>query len=78
MKTAVQRKIDFLKELHQLCIKHKCEMSLSDDGRPYGMHSPTIVLAFDVVYTPDGDVIEQYGEFEIASLWVPSSDQVTE
>lgn len=73
MKTAEQRKEEFLSELQQLCIKHKCEMSISDDGRPYGMHSPTIVLAFDGVSSPDGDVIEQYGEFELSSFWIPSS-----
>lgn len=74
MKTAEQRKTEFLRELQQLCAKHKCEMSLSDDGKPYGMHSPTIVLSFDGVYDENFKPVEEFGEFELDSLYVPSGE----
>ena len=71
MKTAAQRKEEFLAELQQLCYKHRCEIMLSDDHRPYGMHSPIVVLSFDGVY--DGwDTIEEFGEFELDSFYFPS------
>jgi len=73
MKTAEQRKEEFMQELHQLCYKHKCEMSLSDDGKGYGYHSPIIVLAFDGVY--DGEVLEEHGVFEIDGLYIPSEEE---
>lgn len=74
MKTAEQRKEEFMQELHQLCYKHKCEMSLSDDGKGYGMHSPIIVLAFDGVYSKNFAVLEEHGVFEIDGLFIPSEE----
>jgi len=76
MKTAEQRKTEFLQELRQLCFKHKCELSLSDDGKPYGMHSPTIVLSFDGIYDENYETVEQHGEFELDNIWIPSSESV--
>lgn len=73
MKTVEQRKEEFMRELHQLCYKHKCEMSLSDDGKGYGQHSPTIVLVFDGVYD-DGEILEEFGVLEIDGLYIPSEE----
>lgn len=71
MKTATQRKEEFLAELQQLCYKHRCEMMLSDDDRPYGMHSPIMVLSFEGVYD-NGETIAEYGVIELDSFYFPS------
>lgn len=71
MKTATQRKEEFLAELQELCYKHRCEIMLSDDHRPYGMHSPIVVLSFDGVYN-NGETVEEFGEFELDSFYFPS------
>jgi hypothetical protein len=67
-----------MQELHQLCYKHKCEVSLSDDGRPYGRvghhPSPIIVLAFDGVYSKNFEVLEEHGVFELDGLYIPSEE----
>ncbi len=73
MKTAEQRKTEFLQDLRQLCFRHRCELALSDDGKPYGMHSPIMVLSFDGVYS-DNETIEEFGCFEIDNVWIPSSE----
>jgi hypothetical protein len=74
MKTAEQRKEEFMQELHQLCYKHKCEMSLSDDGKGYGFHSPIIVLAFESVYSKDSELLNECGVFELDGLYIPSEE----
>jgi hypothetical protein len=74
MKTVQQKKSDFLQELRQLCFKYRCELSLSDDGKPYGMHSPIMVLSFEGVYSDSGDVIEEYGEFELDNIYIPAAE----
>lgn len=71
MKTATQRKEEFLAELQQLCYKHRCEIMLSDDGKGYGMHSPVLNLSFDGLYD-SGETIEEYGYFELDSFYFPS------
>lgn len=74
MKTAEQRKTDFIQELRHLCFKHKCELALSDDGKTYGMHSPIMVLSFDGVYSEDNETIEEFGCFELDNVYIPSRD----
>lgn len=78
MKTAEQRKTEFLQDLNQLCAKHKCELSLSDNGKPYGLHSPIIVLSFDGVYDENFNPVDEFGEFELDSFYVPSGEVVAE
>lgn len=75
MKTAEQRKTEFLQELRQLCFKYKCELSLSDDGKPYGMHSPVAVLSFDGVYNENHETVMEFGEFEIDNLYCASEEK---
>lgn len=74
MITAEQRKTAFIQELRQLCFKHKCEMSISDDGKSYGMHSPILVLSFDGVYSDNNETLEEYGCFELDNVWFPASE----
>lgn len=73
MKTAEQRKTEFLNDLQRICSKHNCEMSLSDSGKPCGLHSPIIVLSFEGIYNDGGYVVEQSGDFELDGLCIASS-----
>lgn len=73
MKTAQQRKEEFMQELHQLCYKHKCEMSLSDDGKGYHP-SPIIVLVFDQDYDDQYEILEEGGIFELDGFYIPSEE----
>lgn len=68
MKTKEARRDDFLADLNELMKIHGAELQLTDDGKPYGLHSPRILLSLDGEYTKDGDVIAEYGEFELDSL----------
>jgi hypothetical protein len=78
MKTAEQRKEEFMQELQQLCIKHQCELSLSDNGKPYGMHSPILVMCFDGIYSSCEQVIEEFGCFELDSFYISSQPPAQE
>lgn len=70
MKTKEQRRDEFLSELKELMIKHGAELQLTDDGRPNGLHSPLVLLSFDEKYTDDGDMLLEYGYFELDSLYL--------
>ena len=71
MITAAQRKEEFLAELQQLCYKHRCEITLTEEHRGYVLHYPIIILAFDGVYD-DGEAVEEFGVFELDSFYFPS------
>jgi hypothetical protein len=70
MRTKEARRDTFLAELKALMETHGAELELTDDGKPYGLHSPRILLSFDGEYTKDGEVIAEYGEFELDSLYL--------
>lgn len=70
MKTAEQRKRDFLKDLAELMKIHGAEMQLTDDGKPYGMHSPLVIVSFSAEYSTDGETLAEFGEFELDSLYL--------
>lgn len=70
MKTKEQRRDEFFAELKQLMEKHGAELQLTDDGKPYGLHRPLVLLSFNGEYTNDGDVILEFGDFELDSLYL--------
>jgi hypothetical protein len=74
MKPSEQRKEEFLQELRTLCIKHKCELSISDDGKPYGAQSPIAVLCFDGVYDENNETVEEFGCFVIDGFYFDSKE----
>lgn len=44
MKSKEQLEKDFRKDLALLLKKHNAEMDITDDGKPYGMHSPIVTI----------------------------------
>lgn len=77
MKTAEQRRLEFIQDMRQLCFKHKCEFSLSDDGKPYGQHSPIAVLCFEGVYDENNETVEEFGCFELDNLYFAAVESTT-
>ncbi|MCP3683885.1 MAG: hypothetical protein GY861_14475 [bacterium] len=53
----MNRSEKFFSELNILMGKYKVTISATDDGRPYGMHSPEICFDFDYME-------KDYGTFE--------------
>ena len=50
MLTSKEREESFRKELKELLSKHKAEFDITDDGRPYGMHSSIGMVYMDSEY----------------------------
>jgi hypothetical protein len=64
MKTLAEREKDFRKDLDELLNKHKAEIYVADDGKPYGMATHFIEVAFDGIYK-DCETLAEYGDFKL-------------
>lgn len=65
MKTAKQRECEFLADLKILLEKHGAEIDITDDGRPYGLHSGVCLVSMSGKYAEDGEMTEEYAEFRL-------------
>lgn len=65
MRPAQQREADFRRELAELLRKHGAEIQVTDDGRPYGLHSGICRVTMEGKYDKDGAVVEDYTEFDL-------------
>ena len=64
MKTAKEREDAFRKDLATLLEAHSAELQVTDDGRPYGMHSGVCRITMMSKY--DGDqLVADFAEFEL-------------
>lgn len=64
MLTSKEREESFRKDLKELLDKHKAEMDITDDGRPYGMHSGEVRIYMDGEYCKETfECIKEYTEF---------------
>lgn len=65
MKTAAEREKHFRQELEQLLNRHGCEIVVTDDGKPYGMHSPVLRFEMDAIYDDSGSgvMLAEYTDF---------------
>jgi len=50
------RKWAFKSELEALLEKHKVELYVTDDKKPYGLHSPVLEVAFEAIYE-EGEIV---------------------
>jgi hypothetical protein len=65
MITAEEREAEFRKDMQELLNKHQVELIITDDGKPYGMHSPILRIEMDEAYDIDNDkLVLPYVEFE--------------
>lgn len=64
MVTAKEREIAFRKELQKLLDKHGAELTITDDGKPYGLHSGACLVSMDSTWDPlTGDCTKEFTEF---------------
>lgn len=65
MKTARQREEEFRADFKALLSKYGAEINVTDDGRPYGMHSGVCTVTMDGTHDKDGETIEEFTEFKL-------------
>lgn len=64
MLTSKEREESFRKDLDKLLKKHKAEIEVTDDGKPYGLHSAICKIYLDGVYDKDThECIAEYTDF---------------
>ncbi len=66
MKNAFERETDFRKDLESLLKKHGAELEITDDGKPYGMSSPIVIISMVRKYDWENDNLDcDFCEFEL-------------
>lgn len=65
MKTAKEREDAFRRDLAELLQKHGAELQVTDDGRPYGLHSGVCRISMYGKWNADGEPMEEYAEFDL-------------
>ena len=65
MKTAQQREEDFRRDLQALLEKHSADLEVTDDRKPWGMHSGIAVVTMMAERDADGNETAAYTEFRI-------------
>lgn len=65
MKTAEQREQEFRQDLAALLEKHGAEVEITDDRKPYGLHSGVCVISMQSVWDDDANLIADYTEFRL-------------
>lgn len=61
---AKEREAEFRAALDELCKKHGAELTLTDNGKPYGMASPVLLISIDGEYDKDGNTLKEFCQFE--------------
>lgn len=65
-KSSAERESEFRRDLQELLSRHGAEMRVTDDGKPYGLHSAVCVIEMEGSYDYDNDcLILEYTEFEL-------------
>lgn len=65
MQTSSEREKAFRRDLAELLAKHKAELDITDDRKPYGMHKGEAVVTMMSEYDEAGDQVAEYTEFRI-------------
>ena len=64
MVTAKEREDAFRKELQRLLDKHGAEITITDGGKLYGLHSGACLVSMDSTWDPlTGDCVKEFTEF---------------
>ena len=60
-----QREAEFRKDLNELLDNHRAKLIITDDGKPYGLHSSGLIIEMDGSLDYDNDNLDlPYTEFE--------------
>ncbi len=65
MKRANEREEAFRRDLAELLAKHKAELDITDDRKPYGLHSGEAVVTMQSERDEAGNQTAEYTEFRI-------------
>jgi hypothetical protein len=65
MQTPKEREAAFRRDLAELLAKHRAELEITDDRKPYGLHSAEAVVTMPSEWDEDGNQIADYTEFRI-------------
>lgn len=65
MRTPKEREDAFRRDLAALLEKHKAELEITDDGKPYGLHSAEAVVTMMGEWDEAGNQTAEYTEFRI-------------
>ena len=66
MVTAKEREDAFRKELQELLDKHGAEITITDDVKPYGLHSGACLVSMDSTWNSvTGDCAKEFTEFSL-------------
>jgi hypothetical protein len=65
MRTPKEREDAFRRDLAALLAKHKAELEITDDGKPYGLHSAEAVVTMMGEWDEAGNQTAEYTEFRI-------------
>lgn len=65
MSTAQEREAAFRADLKALLKRHKAELDITDDGKPYGMHKAIVEVTLDGEWDEDGKVVQEFTEFRL-------------
>lgn len=65
MLTSQKREAAFRRDLEELLKKHRAELQITDDGKPFGMHRPLAVITMMAEWGVDPDMADyaEYTEF---------------
>lgn len=62
---ADEREAAFREAFTRLLLEHGAEYDLTDDGRPWGMHSPVFRITMTPKWNDAGDLTLEYTEFNL-------------
>jgi hypothetical protein len=65
MQTPKEREDAFRRDLAELLAKHKAELDITDDRKPYGLHSAEAVVTMMSEWDEAGNQTAEYTEFRI-------------
>ena len=65
MTTKKQREFAFRAELAELLEKHGAELEVTDDGKPWGMHSGVCKVTMASEFDSDGIMVKEFAEFNL-------------
>lgn len=65
MITAAEREKGFREALAALLERHGAEIEVTDDRKPWGMHTGIAIVSMPTIFDENGSVISDYTEFRL-------------
>lgn len=59
------REAAFREDFAELLAKHSAELIITDDGKPYGLHRPIVVIGLNGYWGENGSKHMDYVEFRL-------------